>query len=109
MTAQLNGGQLRITGYGRTAADQGNVHVAQTGETAGSVPSRAVQALESGDLDAFRDLYRRSRKLRLSAHGRSLLLSYGSAILAEIQLSDDLYTRTGNDPTATARKLGLLA
>ncbi len=99
---------IEITGYGRTAAAEGRVSVAQTGTMAGPVAGRAVVALDSDDLETFRKLYRRSRRLRLDACGRKLHLSYGGATLAVIQLPEGVYCRRGDDPTATARLIGLL-
>lgn len=100
---------LEITGYGRMAADEGEVTVAQTGETVGSVAARAVAALEAGDLEGFRRLYRRSRRLRLDAHGKYLDLSYGSATLAIFRLPDGMYCRPGDETTRIGREIGLFA
>jgi len=87
---------FEATGYGRRLAEDGAVTVAETKERISGVPARVVRALEAGDWEAFRRIYRRSRKLRidLGRHAFNgadktevcLLISYGSAVLGAIRL-----------------------
>src|SRR5690606_15492194 len=53
------------TGYGRRLAEGGAVTVAQAKERISGVPALAVRALEAGDWEGFRRVYRRSRKMRV--------------------------------------------
>ena len=90
---------FEATGYGRRLADEGSVTVAQTKERLSGVPALAVRALEAGDWEAFRRVYRRSQKLRIDLGRHAfdgadqtevcLLVSYGSAVIGAIRLPKD--------------------
>lgn len=91
--------EFNATGYGRVAAgsDKGFA-VAQTGGTVGPVAGRAVLALQAGDWDDFRRLFRRSPNLRVSVTRHhfegdytevAVGLSYGHAALGAIRLPAD--------------------
>jgi len=107
------------TGYGRLVANDGSVTVAETKERISGVAARAVRALAAGDWEAFRRIYRRSRKLRfdLGRHAFDgadktevcLLVSYGSAVLGAIRLPEDSDTAETRDrrPGAALAALGL--
>jgi len=107
------------TGYGRMVAEHGAVTVAQTKERLSGVPARAVRALQAGDWDGFRRIYRRSRKLRLDLGRHAfngadqtevcLLVSYGSAVLGAIKLPEDsgVVETTDRRPGAALAALGL--
>lgn len=89
---------FEATGYGKQLSVYGAVTVAQTKERLSGVPALAVRALEAGDWNAFRRVYRRSRKLRLDLGRHAfdgkdrtelcLLVSYGSAVLGAIRLPE---------------------
>jgi len=109
---------FEATGYGRRLAEDGAVTVAETKERVSGVPALAVRALEAGDWEAFRRVYRRSRKLRVDV-GRHLfdgdqtevclLVSYGSAVLGAIRLPEDsgIVETRDRRPGAALATLGL--
>ncbi len=108
---------FEATGYGRMVAEHGTVLVAETKERISGVPARAVRALEAGDWEAFRRLYRRSRKLRLDLGRHAfdgadqtevcLLVSYGTAVLGAIRLRWPTSETRDRRPGAALAALGL--
>lgn len=109
---------FEATGYGRLVAEDGTALVAETKERISGVPARAVRALEAGDWEGFRRIYRRSRKLRVDIGRHAfngadhtevcLLVSYGSAIVGAIRLPEGSVAETRDRrPGAALAALGL--
>ena len=109
---------FEATGYGRILADAGSVMVAETKERLSGIPALAVRELEAGDWEAFRRVYRRSRKLRIDLGRHAfdgadktevcLLISYGSAVLGAIRLPEDSVAETRDRrPGGALAALGL--